>query len=111
MTNDEINEELNQPFEFPERLLDQISESSPSGFLLFIVNEYGEIELFTKPTSDILETGLRTKALKILNTLNLVEDSELASQFLEDHMPPPPPQSEIKEDADDDGDPKEDWQE
>lgn len=92
-----------EPFSFPERLLDQISECTPEGFLLFTINEQGEVELFTKPTSDVVESGLRAKALKILNTLNSVEDMELTSQMF-GQPPQQPPESIEEENEEEDGD-------
>jgi hypothetical protein len=95
---------FDEPFSFPERLLDNVSECSPDGFLLFVINEQGEIELFTKPTVDVIEAGLRSKALKILNTLNMVEDTELTSQLLDQQKSA---ESEVNEDEE----PEEpDWQ-
>ena len=79
----DLNNLYNQAFEFPQRVLDQVSECSPEGFLLFTVNENGEVELYTKTSADIIEAGLRSKALQVLKTMCTVEDTELTSQMLE----------------------------
>lgn len=70
-----------EPFEFPMQILDSISECSPDGFILFVINDEGEIELFSRSQVDVIESGLRTKALKILSGLSMLEDNEIASNI------------------------------
>lgn len=71
----------NSSFEFPKQVLDSISECSPEGFLLFVINERGQIEMFTRPSRDVVESGLRSKALKILNGLCAIEEDDITSQI------------------------------
>jgi hypothetical protein len=91
------------PFDFPERLLDQISECSPNGFLLFTISEDGKVELFTKPTSSVVDAGLRANASKILTAFDMIEGSEITSSL----FPQPPHTLDAdndEEEMDDEGD-------
>jgi len=74
---------LDETFEFPEVVLNQISECTPEGFLLFTISEHGEVELFSRSGTDIVESGLRVKALKILGALSMMEDNEIASSIFQ----------------------------
>lgn len=86
---EDINSESinDQEFEFPHGILNQISECSPEGFILFAVNERGEVEVYQKFSVDVIEAGVRNRAIQILNTMNTVEDSEMTSQMLRQRHP------------------------
>ena len=71
-----------EKFDFPEQLLNNISECSPEGYLLFIINERGEVEVFKSHSADVVESGLRVKAMKILASLSMIEDNDITSSIL-----------------------------
>ena len=86
ITADEI---INTPFVMPERLLDQVSESSPEGFLLFTVNDFGEVDFFIRRSVDVIDSGLRKKAMQILESMERIEDQDIQNQITEQRQMPP----------------------
>jgi hypothetical protein len=88
----ESNDPFEQDFDFPSRVLDQISECSPEGFILFVVSEHGEVEMFSKPGAEVVEAGLRMKAIKYLQNITALEDNEIAQQLFHQRYGPPPVQ-------------------
>jgi hypothetical protein len=85
---------LDEPFEFPPQILDTISESSPEAFILFVINDNGEVEMFGKSGSEVVDAGIRTKALEILGGLRAIDTNEIAQQLFHQKYGRPPTQDE-----------------
>lgn len=60
-------------FEFPKGLLNQISECSPEGYLLFYIDNFGKPQIKADFLHEITEMGLRSYAIQILNGITEVE--------------------------------------
>lgn len=60
-------------FEMPKGILNQISEASPEGYLLFYIDNYGKIQIRADFLHEVTEVGLRARALKILQSIDEVE--------------------------------------
>jgi hypothetical protein len=86
--------------EIPTWILDAISEHSPDGFVLFCINDDGDVELYKSAMKDVIEAGLREKALKILNTLNIVESNDMITQIIQQD------QADDEEGSDEDAEPE-----
>lgn len=68
-------------FEFPKGVLNQISECSPEGYLLFYIDNYGKPQIKADFSHQITEMGLRSYATKILESINEVEGCGLTETF------------------------------
>lgn len=105
--NMDINENENpiyeEDFVFPHKLVDQISECSPEGFMLFTIDERGDVQVHSKFSADILEAGLRYKALKMLKTLDAVDDNEMTQIIMKQRHPEIEESDGFEEEGDDDG--------
>ena len=77
-----MNNKYNKYFEFPKGLLNQISECSPEGYLLFYIDQNGEPQVRADFIQRITEVGLRSHAVKILNSITDVEESEMRENIL-----------------------------
>lgn len=75
-------DKYNKYFEFPKGLLNQISECSPSGFMLFYIDGNGEPQVRADFTHRITEVGLRSHVIKILNSITAVEESEMRENIV-----------------------------
>lgn len=74
-----------KPFEFPTALLHQISECSPSGFLLFFVDSFGAPQVRANFTHPIAEMGLRSFVTKFMNEVGKAEDASIAETLHQDN--------------------------
>lgn len=84
---EEAEEMLNEDFRFPERVLNQISECSPLGFILFVIGEDGSVQFFTaNSTPDIIDVGLRTSAAKVLASISKIESAEITNGLFHNRM-------------------------
>lgn len=76
-----------ESFEFPNGVLSQISECTPEGFILFTINEHGDVDMYQKFSVDVIEAGLRCRAMQLLKTMNSVEDGEITAEMLRRRHP------------------------
>lgn len=80
---------LGQPFKFPESLVKQISECSPTGFLLFYIDQNGSPNFKADFIDDISELGLRSYVTNFINSINQAEDIQSTQNLLSEDCPPP----------------------
>ena len=59
----------NKKHQFPDAICNMISENSCGAWLLFRVDEFGQVQMHGDIDSEILEDGLIVKALSILNNI------------------------------------------
>jgi len=71
-------------FHFPKGVLNQISECSPNGFVLFYIDNEGNPQTCAEFDTKMAELCLRTHAEKILKGINEAEESEIAENFYND---------------------------
>lgn len=83
-----------EEFSFPQQVLDAISECSPDGFLLFTIDEAGDVQMFKRDVTDIVEVGLRAKTLKILNALDLIEEGDVTNSIISQRQGKPSEEGE-----------------
>ena len=76
--------EDNEPFEFPQALLNQVSECSAGGFILFFIDTSGTPQVRADFDHPIAEMGLRSYATKFLKGINSVEESDIAETLHND---------------------------
>ncbi len=69
------------PFKFPKGLLNQIDECSPRGFILFYIDSKGSPQLNARFCSHVEEIALRSHAGKVLESINQVENCDMAENI------------------------------
>jgi len=74
---------LKRNFQIPRATLNMLSEMSPAGFLLFTVDSMGNPRIHANFNSEISEIGLRSYALKILESINQVEGIGLSENIIQ----------------------------
>lgn len=68
-----------KPFQFPKSILNQVEECSSGGFLLFVINDQGQVEPFMNFNSEVVARSLNsycedfTKAFRKVNAKNMLE--------------------------------------
>lgn len=70
-----------KPFELPRAFVNNLSEFSPDGHLLFWVNQFGDIQVSANFDNQITEIGMRNFAMKLLQTIDSVESDELSERI------------------------------
>jgi hypothetical protein len=72
---------LMQPFKFPKGVLNQVSECSPRGYILFYIDYKGSPQISADFNSHTEEIALRAHAGKILDSINQVEGCDMAENI------------------------------
>jgi len=67
-----------KPFEIPVQFFHQLSEMSPSGWLLFFIDSYGAPQVRANFSAPIAEMGLRSFVTKFMNEVGKAEDASIA---------------------------------
>ena len=85
-------DDYNHPFEFPDKLCNQIGECSPAGFVLFFIDGNGDPDVRLSFSHGMAEGALRDFGARFFNSITQSLDIQEVQGFLGNigELPPPP---------------------
>ena len=81
--------DYDKPFEFPNKLCDQLDECSPNGFCLFFINAQGDVDIRLNYAHGMAEGAIRDFGARFFNSISESMSIQETQNFLMDSMPPP----------------------